>query len=96
MQSSPFTPAYGSGQTVSPGAAAAAVTLNQGDQSVVLTNTGANICYVRISDAGNATTADYPIVAGAQVCLTKGSDQQRLSHISATGTTLHIITGNGW
>lgn len=97
MDARPFNPAYGSGQVVAPAAAAAAVTnLNKGDQNVVLTNLGANVCYVRIADAGDATTTDYPIPSGAQVSLTKAPGQTRLSHISASGTSLHIITGNGW
>jgi hypothetical protein len=97
MDPRPFNPAYGSGQVVAPAAAAAAVAnLNKGDQSVVVTNIGANICYVRIADAGDATTADYALPSGAQVCLTKAPEQQRLSYISAAGTSLHIITGNGW
>lgn len=97
MDMRPFNPAYGSGQVVTAAAAAAAVTnLNKGDQQVVVTNIGANIGYVRVADAGDASTADYPVPSGAQVSLTKGADQTRLSHISASGTSLHIITGNGW
>lgn len=97
MDARPFNPAYGSGQIVTPGAGALAVTnLNKGDQSVVLTNLGANVCYVRIAESGDATTADYPIPSGAQVNLTKAPGQTRLSYISASGTSLHIITGNGW
>lgn len=97
MDARPFNPAYGSGQVVAPAAGALAVTnLNKGDQNVVVTNLGANVCYVRVSDAGDASTADYAVPAGAQVCLTKAPEQQRLSYISASGTSLHIMTGNGW
>lgn len=97
MDMRPFNPAYGSGQVVAPAAAAAAVTnLNTEDMNVVLTNLGANVCYVRVAATGNATTADYPVPSGAQVCLTKGVGQTRLSYISASGTSLHIMTGNGW
>ncbi len=93
----PFNPAYGSGQVVTPAAAAAAVTnLNSDDSQVVVTNLGSNVCYVRVAAAGNASTADYPLPSGAQVALTKGVGQTRLSHISASGTTLHIMTGNGF
>lgn len=97
MEARPFNPAYGSGQVVSPADAAAAVTnLAKGTQNVVLTNLGGSVCYVRVADAGDASTADYPIPAGAQVCVTKAPDQTRLSYISAAGTSLHIMTGNGW
>lgn len=97
MDMRPFNPAYGSGQVVTAAAAAAAVTnLNKGDQQVVVTNIGSNIGYVRVADTGDATTADYAVPAGAQVPLTKAPGQTRLSYISALGTSLHIITGNGW
>lgn len=97
MDPRPFNPAYGSGQVVTSGAAALAVTnLNKGDQNVVVTNLGSNVCYVRVMDAGDASTADYPVLPGTQLSLTKGAEQTRLSHISATGTSLHIMTGNGW
>lgn len=91
----PFNPSYGQGQVVAPGAASASVSLRKGDKQVMLTNQGVNLCYVRIA-AGNASTADYCVMAGQQVTLTKADDDVTLSHISALGTTLHIITGNGW
>lgn len=97
MQDTPFCPSYGTGQVVAAAAAAAAVTnLNPGDLSVVITNLGGNVGYVRVvSDASNATTADYPIPAGQQISLFKGNGT-RVSYISAAGTSLHIMTGNGW
>ena len=95
----PFMPSFTQGQTVTPAAAAAAVTIRAEDDQVCLTNLGANVCYVRLTDSSstaNASTADYPVPPGAQVVITKGETISRLSHISAAGTTLHIITGNGW
>lgn len=98
MDMRPFNPSYGSGQVVAAGAAAAAVTnLLKGDQNVVISNQGStNGAYVRIADAGDASAADYYIPPSGQLCLTKAPGQTRLSHISASGTNLHIITGNGW
>lgn len=97
MDARPFNPAYGSGQVVTPAAGAAAVTnLSNGCQNVVVTNLGANVCYVRIADAGDASAADYVVPAGAQISLTKAAEQSRLSYVSASGTSLHIICGNGW
>lgn len=91
-----FSPAYGSGQTVSPAAAAASITLANTGNSICLTNTGTNICYVKVSAAAtSATTADYPVQAGAQVILTRDPQQTVLSHISASGTTLHVMLGEG-
>ena len=93
----PFQPAYTTGQVVSPAAAAASVTLLKNSKSVCLTNTGSNTAYVRISPtAANATTADYPVIAGSQVVIGKADDDISLSHISASGTTLHIICGEGF
>jgi len=98
MDMQPFAPHYGVGQVVTPAAAAAdAAPLNADDQVVVVTNLGTNIAYVRIAASGPATVADYPVPPnGGQVPLKKGIGETRLSHISAAGSTLHIITGNGW
>ena len=91
-----FQPRYGQGQVVTPAAASASVNIDGNAKSVVLTNLGANVCYIRISsDNTAATTADYPIPAGQQQTLSKGEGEDKLTHISAAGTTLHIITGEG-
>lgn len=92
-----FQPRYGSGQTVTPAAAAASIDIDASAKTVCLTNTGANICYIRIGRGSiSATTADYPVVAGQQVAVSKGDGDNVLSHISAVGTTLHVITGEGF
>ena len=92
----PFSPAYTSGQVVTPAAAAASITINKAAKQVCLTNLGANVCYVRISDVAiSATTADYPVPPGMQLVITKADGQTVLSHISAAGTTLHVMTGEG-
>jgi len=94
----PVQPGYGTGQTVSPGAAAAAATLTPGSKQLILTNLGANVCYVRVGQVGQAaaSTADYPVPAGAQVVVSKGHGDNQLSHISPTGTTLHVMNGEGF
>lgn len=94
----PFNPAYTQGQTVTPAAASASVAINPSSKQIALTNVGTNICYVRISNdaAVTATTADYPVPGGTQVVLTKGDGDNRIAYISAAGTTLHIIPGEGW
>lgn len=96
---SAFAPSFGSGQVLTPAAASAQVVLAGGNtQTVCLTNLGDNVCYVRLGTSGTvtATTADYPVPSGAQVVLTKSVDQNILAHISAAGTTLHVMTGNGF
>jgi hypothetical protein len=93
----PFCPAYTQGQTVSPGAAAASITIGLGAKNLCLTNTGSNVCYVRVGAAGiEATAADYPVLGGAQVVLSKDEQHGTLSYISASGTTLHVLPGEGW
>lgn len=95
MSTGPFRPHYGSNQVVTPAAASAAIAIDRHDQSVRLANSGANICYVRISDTGDATTADMPVRTGESVIVRKADGQIRLSHISAAGTTLNVMTGEG-
>ena len=93
----PFNPAYTSGQTKTSAALAASFSIADGTDQVCITNTGSNIAYVRIgSGSFSATTADYPVPSGAQVVLTKAQDDTVVSHISASGTTLHFICGIGF
>lgn len=93
----PFSPSYAQGKTVIPAASAASTTIVKDALSVCLTNLGENICYVRIGASGIiATVADFPVLAGEQITLTKKSDDDTISYISALGTTLHVITGEGW
>lgn len=93
----PFNPAYTSGQTKTSAALAASFSVAAGTNQVCITNTGSYIAYVRIGVGSfSATTADYPVPSGAQVVLTKAQDDTVVSHISASGTTLHFICGNGF
>lgn len=93
----PFNPAYTQGQTVTPAAAAASININPVSKQVCLTNLGVNVCYVRLSDVAiSATVADYPIPPGTQQVITKQDGHGILSYISAAGTTLHAICGEGW
>lgn len=96
---SAFRPHFGSNQVVTPAAASASITIGASDKSLLLQNTGANICYVRIGLAANgtvtATTADLPIPAGAQRVIAKPQDFDTLAHISAAGTALQVMSGEG-
>jgi hypothetical protein len=91
-------PAYGSGQTVGPAAASATITIAKGNKQQILSNLGAAVCYVRIGAVGlgPATIADYPVLPNAQVVVTRADDDTQLSHISPTGTTLHVMNGEGF
>lgn len=97
----PFMPAYGSGQTLAPAAASAAVAINAQNKQVRVVNTGAAIAFVRTYSsltvpAPAATAADMPVAAGATITISKDETHDRLAHISATGTTLQVITGEGF
>lgn len=93
----PFNPAYTQGQTVNSAAVAASIAVNASAKQLTITNLGNNVAYIRTGTGTiAATTADMPILPGTQVSLTKGEMQDVLSHISAAGTTLHVIPGEGW
>lgn len=92
----PFAPNFGSNIVATPAAASATVNIAAGDNCVRLVNTGANICYVRLGEtAATATTADLPVRAGSEIIIRKALGFTKLAHISASGTTLNIQTGNG-
>jgi hypothetical protein len=92
----PFTPFYGSGVTVSAGATSASANLPVECEQVVMTNLGANVAYVDFSTNGQAaTTAGYVVPAGAQVTISISRGVTSFRHISASGTTLHVICGEG-
>jgi hypothetical protein len=92
----PFAPNYGSNIVATPGAVSASVNISADDNSVRLVNTGANVCYVRIGEtSATATTADLAVRAGSEVIIRKAHGFTKLAHISASGTTLNIQTGNG-
>ena len=93
----PINPAYTQGQIVAAAAVAASVSVNKAAKQIAVTNLGSNIAYVRTGTGTiAATTADMPILPGTQVTLTKGDNQETFSYISAAGTTLHVIPGEGW
>lgn len=93
----PFNPSFTQGQTVTAAAAAASVAVNATAKQLVITNTGANIAYVRAGTGTiSATAADMPVLAGTQIAITKGEGMETFSYISAGGTTLHVIPGEGW
>lgn len=92
----PFAPNFGSNIVATPAASSATVSIVPGDNCVRLVNTGAAVCYVRVGTGTiAATTADLAVRAGSEVIIRKALDYDKLAHISATGTTLNIQTGNG-
>lgn len=95
-----FNPAYGTGLTITPAAASAAVAMIPGTKNLRVCNTGAAIGYFRtgrISDGTPvATAADMPVPAGQTVTVTIFQDHDRIATISATGTTFSVIRGEGF
>lgn len=98
MIEAPVSPAYGTGNAISPGAAPGTAAIIKGNRQQILTNLGANVCYVRIGKNGMpaASTSDYPVPAGAQLVVTRSIDDDTIGFISPLGTTLHTIGGEGY
>lgn len=98
----PFQPQYGSNQVVTAGAASATITIHRLPKQVRITNTGANKAYIRTCDSTlpegiiPATVADFAVPAGMSSTITKGLHHDRLTYISAAGTTLEVIVGEGF
>src|ERR1041385_8980313 len=92
----PFSPHYGTNQLLTPAAGALVANIDPNDKNVRL----ANPAYIRIySSAGTAevaTTADYLVPGGLVTTITKAMGQDRMSYVSALGTTLQCMTGEGW
>lgn len=93
---SPFQPKQGANVVVSPAAGSASSDIGKGNKSVRLSNSGANICYVRIgTGAQTATTADMPVLSGESIVVEKAEASETVAYISASGTTLNIQPGEG-
>ena len=91
-----FNPAYGRGITVSPVSSSARSEIGKGSKSIVVSNLGTDECYVRTGDSSvTATSADYVVLPSQQVSLTKFQDDTHIAYLSTSGTTLHIIPGEG-
>jgi hypothetical protein len=94
-----FSPIWGSGATVSVTATSGNSLRGFGSKSVCLTNLGDKTAYVRTGRHSGvaATTADYPVLPGSQVTITKPQDDDYVAYIcAATETTsLHVMFGEG-
>lgn len=95
----PFKPHFGTNQVLTPAAASAAVTIGFGDKSIRICNSGAAVGYFRTGIAADgtvtATTADVPVLPGESLVIEKPQDHDTLAHISATGTTFQVMSGEG-
>ena len=93
----PFQPRFGAGVVVSPAAASANSAIGKGNKQIHFANLTSAVCYVSIGYSGlTASTADFPIPGNTTRVLSKDEDMTHVAYISAAGTTLHIIPGEGW
>lgn len=91
----PFEGILGQNEVVTPAASSAGTTVTP-SESIRLVNEGANVCHVRISSvAESATTGDLPVLSGEAIVVSKAFDFTNVSHVSASGTTLHVQPGAG-
>ena len=91
----PFEGILGQNEVATPAASSADTTVTR-SESVRLVNEGANVCHVRIgSTVAAATTSDLPVLSGESIVVSKAFEFTKVSHISASGTTLHIQPGKG-
>ncbi len=95
-----FAPGYGTGITITGATAPGNNTaLRAGSQQVVVTNTDStNIIYFRTCAASTdvATTADYLVLPGQQVSVTRAQDHAFIAVVAAAGTpSVHVIIGDG-
>ncbi|KQP36137.1 hypothetical protein [Pseudorhodoferax sp. Leaf274] len=99
----PFQPLYGSNQVVTSAAVSAVVGIpsGRGADCLRVVNTGTGLVHVRTFSSkdsganGVASAADFPIPPGVASTIYAGQ-HDRLAHISAAGTTLQIIAGQGF
>lgn len=100
----PFCPHYGQHQLLTAGAASLFIPISGNNEQVRIVNPGVNVAYVKVastpvSGSVTATTADFPVWPGQASIITKQIGDSgvgmQLAYISALGTTLSVIPGNG-
>ena len=95
----PFSPDYGCNVVLTAAALSANTPIKAQSSQLRIVNNGANIAYVRpyasADGTVDATTADLAVAAGQSTTVTKSQAHDRLSYISALGTTLQVMTGQG-
>lgn len=98
--SNPFTPRYGSNKVLTATSTPANASLDSRDNQIRIVNNGTQKAYVRTysSEQGtvniNAAATDFMVAPGMASTLTKAT-HDTLSYISASGTTLEVVTGSG-
>ena len=95
-----FGPTWGKGQTIAASTSTANVVIDASgkQENLVVTNKDASILvYVATgSSSVTASTADYLVLPGTQVTMSKNLDHTHFATISASGTpSIHVIPGRG-
>lgn len=97
-----FEPKYGSGVTIASVTTTSSLqqlrTVDEGNNQVVVTNTGSVPVYVRTGNSSViATTADYLVTPTyGQIVLTLKTTDTHIAYITASSTSaLHCILGDG-
>lgn len=89
-----FYPSRGTNQVVTPAAASASINVACGYNAMMLANSGAKVCYVRVGSGSlTATIADIPVLPGNYIVVGKAADDDVVAYVSADGTTLNIQPG---
>ena len=95
-----FTPSYGRGiaNTTSTSTSRNEVDSNANRQSVTVTNTGTVVVFVKTGDSSVvATAADFPVLGGTQVAISKDARDTHIAMIATSGTPLvYAIAGSGF
>lgn len=97
----PIGPHYGSNQSITLVAATAqALTIDKDDEQVRVFNSGSSILHLCTYDSTGtvrvASAVDFPVPGEAISTITKPLTHDRISLISASGTTAEVMTGSGW
>ena len=93
----PFSPKYGSNQSLTAAAGSQSASIDGNNKQVRIINTGTNVAYVRVGTGSvTATAADFPVPGGSGSTISKGDGENVLAYVSPTGTTLHVMTGEGY
>lgn len=97
----PINPKWGSNQLLTATGSSQQATVNGQTKQIHVENTGTtNPVYIRTGNSANgtitATTADLRLSPGTVEVITKPQDDNRVAYISASGTTLELIEGEGW
>ena len=91
----PFSPNYGTAQLITTSDTVTAVSLLGNSNAICLTNTSSVRVTVRLGVTDAINNAGYIVLPGSQVIIGKPTDERRLTVISSSAGSLHVIEGRG-